>query len=321
MVGTKERPHDGPIGMAPIGTNAAVIEEFLMVAIHMPPVESLTGTLTPGLPVPPRYAPVEIAPDTFVLQATMGEGVAPVAVHMNSMVIRGSEPIIVDTGIPALGDSYLADMFSLVEPEDVRWVFLSHDDVDHYGNLGAVMAMCPNATLVTSWFAWERLMGLPTIAPWRMKWVADGETFEANGRTYSAIRPPLYDSPTTRGLYDSQTGVYWASDCFATGVPHGMTDVEELDRDMWLGGFGAMAHALSPWVSDTDRGRFNANVDRLTALDITTIASCHSPAVSGANVGVAIEALRGVPDAPAPQLPDQNLLDSMIAMALDGVAS
>mgnify|MGYP003296853863 CR=1 FL=1 len=28
---------------------------------------------------------------------------------------------------------FLADVFSIVEPEDVRWIFLSHDDVDHSG--------------------------------------------------------------------------------------------------------------------------------------------------------------------------------------------
>jgi flavorubredoxin len=26
-------------------------------------------------------------------------------------------------------------VFSLVDPKDVQWIFLSHDDVDHSGNL------------------------------------------------------------------------------------------------------------------------------------------------------------------------------------------
>ena len=39
-----------------------------------------------------------IAPDTHVVRHLMGEGVAPVAVHVNSMVITGAEPVIVDTG-------------------------------------------------------------------------------------------------------------------------------------------------------------------------------------------------------------------------------
>lgn len=292
-----------------------------MVAVAVPPVESLTGSIPPGLPVPPRYAPVEVAPDTFVIQATQGEGVAPVAVHLNAMVIRGPEPIIVDTGMPALGERYLADMWSLVDPADVRWVFLSHDDVDHYGNLAAVMAACPNATLVTSWFAFERLGGLPTVAPWRMRWVADGETFDANGRTYAAIRPPLYDAPTTRGLLDPRTGVYWAGDCFATAVPRGLADVEELDRDEWLGGMVVHAHALAPWVLDVDRGHYQATVDALEASGVRTIASCHSPTITGANVARAFDALRSVPSAPVTPLPGQELLDAIVSMALDGVPS
>ena len=68
----------------------------------------------------------------------------------------GREPIIVDTGTPANRKQWLNDVFSLVEPEDVRWVFLSHDDVDHTGNLEQVMEACPNATLVCNWAMVER---------------------------------------------------------------------------------------------------------------------------------------------------------------------
>ena len=39
-------------------------------------------------------------------------------------------------------------VFGLVDPEDVRWVFLSHDDGDHTGALHDVLDLCPNATLV-----------------------------------------------------------------------------------------------------------------------------------------------------------------------------
>ncbi len=269
----------------------------------------------PTLPPAARHLPVEIAPDTFVIQATQGEGTAPVAVHLNAMVIRGPEPIIVDTGVPELGDRYLADMWSLVDPHDVRWVFLSHDDIDHYGNLEAVMAACPNATLVTSWFMWERMGNLPTVPPWRMRWVADGETFEANGRTYAAVRPPLYDSPTTRGLLDTRTGVYWASDCFATTVPHGVPDVGELDRDEWIAATIANAQALSPWVVDLDSRRYHQQVDALSRLGISAIASCHSPTITGADLGTAFEALHAAPTATVAPAPGQELLDTIIAQA------
>ena len=54
------------------------------------------------------------------------------------------------------GTGWLDDVFGLVAPEDVRWVFLSHDDADHTANVGPVMEACPEATLVCSWALVER---------------------------------------------------------------------------------------------------------------------------------------------------------------------
>ena len=273
-----------------------------------------------SLPIaePARYAPVEIAPDTFVVRATQGEGVAPVAVHLNTMVIRGREPIVVDTGVPALRDRYLEDIFSLVEPDDIRWVFLSHDDVDHYGNLDALMAACPNARLLTSWFQWERLGNLPTIEPHRMRWLGVDERLEINGRTYATVRPPLYDSPTSRGLLDVATGVYWSGDCFATSVPHALVDVAELPEDEWVQACIGHAQLLSPWIGLIDRAAYHAEVERFARLGITTIASCHSPTIGGDRLGRAIEMLHEVPAAPLHPSPGQELLDDIIAGALAG---
>ena len=60
-----------------------------------------------------------------------------------SMVIRGAEPVIVDTGAPVHRESWLDQVLSLVDPQDVRWIFLSHDDTDHLGNLNEMLELCP----------------------------------------------------------------------------------------------------------------------------------------------------------------------------------
>ena len=72
------------------------------------------------------------------------------------MVITGAEPVIVDTGNELSRDEWMEAAFSIVDPADVRWIFLSHDDHDHIGNLTAVLDACPKATLVTNWFTVER---------------------------------------------------------------------------------------------------------------------------------------------------------------------
>ena len=62
-----------------------------------------------------------------------------------------------DTGATEHRAQFLDDVFALVEPEDIRWVFISHDDVDHTGNVNALMEAAPNATLVIDWFMQERM--------------------------------------------------------------------------------------------------------------------------------------------------------------------
>ena len=153
-----------------------------------------------------RFEPTEVAPETFLIHHHHGEGVAPVSVGLNSLVIRAAEPVVVDSGMPANREQYLADVFSLVEPQDIRWVFLSHDDVDHFGNINALMEQAPNATLVVNWFMTERLGEVLEVPPHRQRWVNDGETLDVGDRRLLAVRPPVYDSPTTRGLYDPTTG-------------------------------------------------------------------------------------------------------------------
>jgi len=265
-----------------------------------------------------RLAPTRIADETYLIHDHQGEGTAPAVVQINAMLIRGQEPVVVDTGAAVNREQYLADLFGLVEPRDVRWVFVSHDDHDHVGNLEAVMTVCPNATLVTTWFAMERLAcsGL-AVPPHRWRWVGDGESFAAGDRTLVALRPPLYDSPTTRGLLDPTTGVYWASDCFATPVPAPARLVDDLDPDFWARGFAQFQQWNSPWFALVDEGRYQAQIDRLAGYGIETIAGCHTPVVGSTFVGAAFDLLRGVPSAAPTPEPGQPDLEAMLsAMSL-----
>ena len=110
---------------------------------------------------------------------------------------------------------WLDTVFSVVDPADVRWVFISHDDHDHIGNLEAVLDLCPQATLVGQLGDDRPPHGRRGAA--RCTGCA-GSTratrFDAGDRTLHLVRPPLFDSPATRGLFDPTTGVLWAVDTF-----------------------------------------------------------------------------------------------------------
>ena len=124
------------------------------------------GTFAPIAPTH-RVEPEEVAADTWLIHSAQDALGQPLVVYINSMVITGDEPVIVDTGTIANRKQWLDDVFSIVEPADVRWVFLSHDDFDHTGNLDRGDDPCPNATLVTNWAihrAQHELVRLPARA-------------------------------------------------------------------------------------------------------------------------------------------------------------
>ena len=60
-------------------------------------------------PTKTRLEPTWIAPDTFLLHNHEGEGIAPVIVPINSLVIRGQEPVVVDTGFAHSQDEFLTE--------------------------------------------------------------------------------------------------------------------------------------------------------------------------------------------------------------------
>jgi flavorubredoxin len=273
---------------------------------------------------PTRHAPTKVAAGTYVIHEVQHALGQPLSVYLNSLVIQAAEPVIVDTGTVRNRRAWLEDVFGLVDPADVRWVFLSHDDADHTGNLAEVMAACPKAQLVCSWVITERFANAFAFPLERCRWLNDGDTFEAGDRTLMALRPPLYDSPATRGLLDQRTRVYWAADAFPTPVPGGegvasvATDVADLDPEfLWNGMVMFTHHALSPWLSLVDRDRFARAVDRIQDHQPTTIASGHSPAITGASVDQILALTRRLPDAEPPPAPDQVVLDHILAASGD----
>jgi flavorubredoxin len=207
----------------------------------------------------------------------------------------------------------MEDVFSLVDPKDVKWIYISHDDHDHVGNIGEALELCTNATLVSHWFQVERLAGDYELPLNRMRWVNDGEAFDAGDRLLAAIRPPVFDAPTTRGLYDSKTRVYWGVDSFAAPILTAVENANELDKEFWTQGFQMFHSMISPWHTMLDAAKFNKSVDRIAELDISAIASAHAPITSGARIQEALALLRQLPNQEAAAYPDQTVLDGILA--------
>ena len=241
-----------------------------------------------------KMEPYQVADETFVIPWHLEA--PPVGLFaVNSMVIRGEQPVLVDTGGPANRDEWLDAVWSLVDPQDVRWIFLSHDDRDHAGNLLQVLAACPNATLLTTWFSVGRMAEEWQTPLDRSRFVNEGEQIDVGDRTLTAMRPPVFDNPTTRGLFDDRTGVLWAADTFANPLQEPIESADDIPDDEFTEGQLFGARLVAPWHQMLDEQKFHAHVDRVESLAIEVAASCHAPAIAGGRLDRAFELVHSVP--------------------------
>src|SRR5262245_35895107 len=218
----------------------------------------------PPLTLPTRPQPV--AADTWLIP-TLAAPPSGAFIGAHSLVIRGAEPAIVDTGASLVRDAWAAQAFSIVEPDDVRWVFLSHDDHDHIGNVDFVLDACPNATLVVNFSMVGRLAGDVEFPFERMRWVDAGDTLDAGDRTFSFVRPPMFDSPATRALHDSATNLLWSVDSFGSFFPGEVYEADEIPADLYDESFTVLNTWNTPWLEWVDPQRYATLLAQSRALD------------------------------------------------------
>ena len=264
--------------------------------------------------------PYRIADETYLIPNLVPAG-PDVYLAVNSVVIRGEQPIVVDTGAPIHREHTLEQVLSLVDPDDIRWIFLSHDDGDHRGALLDLLDLAPNATLVTNFFSNERILLEHDLPIGRQRWLGPGDTLDAGDRTFRLVVPPIFDGPTTRGLYDTTTGFLWAVDSFAALLPGiGVYDVADVPTELYAETFRLFNSMVSPWHRWLDPERYGRHVDAVRALRPVTVASAHGPVLTGDAIGDAFDRVRAMAGAPIAEPPGQETLDETIAAATAAAA-
>jgi flavorubredoxin len=261
--------------------------------------------------LPSRAHPV--APDTFLIPTLAVDPSGAGVFSSNSLVIRGAEPVIVDTGSRLVRESWLATVCSVVDPADVRWIFVSHDDHDHIGNLDAILDLCPQATLVGNWTMTARLMGDVELPLHRMRWLDPGDVLDVGDRALHLVRPPLFDSPATRGLFDPTTNMLWAVDTFGAAVQGNILEAADADPELYAGTFDAMNTWNTPWLEWVDTARFAAHVDETASLPLDVVASAHGPILRGERIADAFARTVALAAQPAMPTPGQAMLDALLA--------
>ena len=119
------------------------------------PAES-TPPARPTSPPDPEEPPVRsyTATDDVVVLADSTEIPGLGHLPVNAFLLRGSQPLLVDTGLPTSSEAFLDSLWSACDPADLRWIWLTHPDRDHTGSLRQVLDAAPQARLITTFLGY-----------------------------------------------------------------------------------------------------------------------------------------------------------------------
>ena len=244
-------------------------------------------------------------------QDVPGIGSLPV----NAFVLHAAEPVVVDTGVSLPDRRFVTDLARVVDPGDVRWIWLTHPDRDHTGGLADLLEAAPQARLVTTYMGLGILSLERDVPLDRVYLLNPGQTLDVGDRQLRAFRPPLYDSPATTGFQDSSTGVLFTSDCFGAPLADPALavadDVRAVPADERRAGQLLWATVDSPWVADVDRTAFGRSLDALRAMAPSALLSTHLPPAVGL-VDEFLAVLAEAPDADPFVGPDQRALEELL---------
>jgi flavorubredoxin len=260
--------------------------------------------------------PRQMMPDMEILPAHFPiPGMGFLAV--NAFVIKAREPVLVDTGMGIESEEFMKALESVIDPKDLRWVWLTHDDADHTGNLQKVLEAAPSARLAANSLAVLRMSTAWPVPMDRVYWLNSGDSISVGDRKLTAVRPPMFDNPTTIGIYDNKSEAFFSADCFGAIIPSPAQNADDIKEGDLSQGMISWESADSPWVHMVEPGVFNHALDRIRQMAPKMILSAHLPPARGRTERF-LDLLATIPTSTPFVTPNQPALEQILAQMKGG---
>ena len=199
---------------------------------------------------------------------------------MHAYLIKAREPILVETGLYTETAGFVEALRAQIDPAELRWVLITHEDLDHAGNLEAMLAAAPKARLVLSFLAMLKI-ARPTspppnacASPRRASPCCSASGASPACGPRSSTRRPPWPTSTRRPAACSRPTAS------ARLVPE-PTAVCDARDPVYQRGSSIFMSANSAWVHDVDPARFASAVASVRALAPELVLATHGEPVRG----------------------------------------
>lgn len=260
--------------------------------------------------------PYQATSDIVVLPSHFpvpGMGLLPI----NAFVIKGTEPVLVDTGIGKDSEEFISTLESVIDPRDLRWIWITHDDADHTGNIQKILNVATNARLVANAIAILRMSTAWQVPMDRVYWLNPEESISAGDHKLTAVRPILFDNPSTIGIYDHKLGTLFSVDSFGAFLSAPVQDADNIKGSDLTKGMTIWTKADNPWIHMLEPNKFSQRFDNIRQMNPKLILSSHLPPARRKTEQF-LETLADIPASEPWVAPNQAALEQILAQMRGG---
>jgi flavorubredoxin len=222
--------------------------------------------------------------------------------------------VLIDTGMGVESAAFQETLRSVIDPGDLKWIYLTHPHPDHTGSVHALLNEVPGLRVITTFAAFGLMSVGQPVAMDRVYLLNPGETLDVGDRQIVAMRPPTFDDATTTCFFDTKSKALFSSDSFGALLLEEAERAEEVRHDTLAGGQRLWASFDSPWLQNVDASKFQAGLKSFEDLDASWILSAHLPPAANIS-GVLLDTLAGLPGNEPFVGPNQAALEAMLSGA------
>lgn len=208
----------------------------------------------------------------------------PNGVSYNSYVIDDQKTALLDTVEMGSGAAFLASVDEILQGRALDYLIINHMELDHSGEIGAIVERYPNVQIVGNSKTFKILEGYYGITD-NLYEVKDGDELSLGRHKLKFVFTPWVHWPETMMTYDTTSGVLFSADAFGTfGTLDGAIFDDEID-------FNTYREEMRRYYSNIV-GKYSNMVQKafakLASVDIKVICPLHGP-VWRTNPGVVID--------------------------------
>ncbi len=200
------------------------------------------------------------------------------------VMLNDGNPILIDCGSHIHRDSVMAQLNELLGDAVPEYLFLTHSELPHAGNIAAVADKWPNIKVIVSNVMLPYIEVLPVLPLEQITQVVPGTKIEFPTRTIEFVDALLKDQPGSHWIHDPRTGALFTGDGF--GYFNAEADIQTLPAtaaeavtETAFAQYHKVAFRFLQWISPE---RLAVDLRKMfTKRNVQVIAPIHGNAIRG----------------------------------------